>query len=157
MNDSGVWWLLAGAVVVAELVTGTFYLLMMAVGLVAGALTAHAGFELTAQLLVAALFGGGGVAVWHFKRSQRPKPADASANPDVLLDIGAQVTVTEWFPDGTAQVKFRGALWSAVAAHGTDNAKPGAYTITEVHGNRLTLSQSAVRTSQQIHAGDSVA
>ncbi|MBC7547724.1 MAG: NfeD family protein, partial [Polaromonas sp.] len=47
MNESGIWWLLAGGVVIAELLTGTFYLLMMAIGLVAGALAAHAGLGLT--------------------------------------------------------------------------------------------------------------
>ena len=33
MAESTIWWLLAGAAVALELVTGTFYLLMLAVGL----------------------------------------------------------------------------------------------------------------------------
>ena len=41
MEASTIWWLAAGAVVVAELLTGTFYLLMVALGLVAAALAAH--------------------------------------------------------------------------------------------------------------------
>jgi hypothetical protein len=32
MADSTVWWLLAGAAVAVELLTGTFYLLMLAIG-----------------------------------------------------------------------------------------------------------------------------
>ena len=32
MEESTIWWLLAGGLVVAELLTGTFYLLMLAVG-----------------------------------------------------------------------------------------------------------------------------
>ena len=40
MEASTIWWLAAGAVVVAELLTGTFYLLMVAVGLAAAALAA---------------------------------------------------------------------------------------------------------------------
>ena len=43
MADSTVWWLLAGAAVAVELMTGTFYLLMLAIGLAAAALAAHAG------------------------------------------------------------------------------------------------------------------
>ena len=35
MNDSTVWWLVTGALVAAELMTGTFYLLMLAIGAVA--------------------------------------------------------------------------------------------------------------------------
>ena len=43
MEHSTLWWLMAGAAVVAELLTGTFYLLMLAIGLAAGALAAHLG------------------------------------------------------------------------------------------------------------------
>lgn len=142
MNESGIWWLLAGAVVVAELLTGTFYLLMMALGLVAGALAAHAGLGVTAQVLIAALVGGGAVVAWHLRRSQQPKPLPASANRDVNLDIGEEVMVAEWRSDGTALVKFRGANWTAVAAQPSDSTQVGLFTITELHGNRLTLSKS---------------
>ena len=43
MEDSTLWWLAAGAAVIVELLTGTFYLLMLTLGLAAGALAAHAG------------------------------------------------------------------------------------------------------------------
>mgnify|MGYP006147005675 CR=1 FL=1 len=57
MADSTLWWLLAGAVVALELFTGTFYLLMLALGMAAGALAAHAGAGLAVQLVVAAGVG----------------------------------------------------------------------------------------------------
>ena len=38
MNDSTVWWLVTGVLVAAELMTGTFYLLMLATGAAAAAL-----------------------------------------------------------------------------------------------------------------------
>jgi len=65
MADSTVWWLLAGGAVALELSTGTFYLLMIAAGLAAGALAAHAGMPLTGQLIVAAAVGAGAVGAWH--------------------------------------------------------------------------------------------
>jgi membrane protein implicated in regulation of membrane protease activity len=37
MAESSIWWLMTGAAVAIELVTGTFYLLMFAVGLAAAA------------------------------------------------------------------------------------------------------------------------
>ena len=40
---STLWWVLAGVLVIAELLTGTFYLLMLALGSVAAAGAAHAG------------------------------------------------------------------------------------------------------------------
>src|SRR4051794_34211163 len=77
MADSTLWWLLAGAAVAVELLTGTFYLLMLAIGLVAGALAAYSGADQTIQLVVAALVGGGAVIAWHLKRGRRPAEAPA--------------------------------------------------------------------------------
>ncbi|WP_288092045.1 hypothetical protein [Thiomonas sp.] len=46
MDNPTAWWILAGFFVAMELVSGTFYLLMLAVGAVAGALAAHAGLPM---------------------------------------------------------------------------------------------------------------
>jgi hypothetical protein len=62
-NASTWWWLAAGVLVAAELLSGTFYLLMLALGCVAGALAAHGGAGPTAQIAVAALFGAGATAL----------------------------------------------------------------------------------------------
>ena len=40
MNESTIWWLIAGSLVGIELMTGTFYLLMLAIGASAGAIAA---------------------------------------------------------------------------------------------------------------------
>lgn len=142
MNESTIWWLLAGAAVAAELVTGTFYLLMLAVGLATGALAAHFGVPLIGQMLIAAACGGGAVAAWHWYRSQSPQPLAANANPDVHLDIGEPVHVAEWQTDGTAQVKFRGATWTAIAADPAASHLPGAFRIKEMFGNRLVIEKA---------------
>lgn len=144
MSEANVWWLLAGAAIAAELVTGTFYLLMLATGLVAGALAATFGVSLVGQMLVAAALGGGAVAAWHWGRSQSPRPMRANANPDVHLDIGESVHVSAWNPDGTASVHFRGAQWTAIAAHGGEANEPdlpGNYRIKEMLGNRLVIEK----------------
>ena len=49
------WWIAAGMLVAIELLTGTFYLLMLALGCVAAALAAHAGGGTVLQIAVAAL------------------------------------------------------------------------------------------------------
>lgn len=141
MSDSGIWWLLAGIAVAAELMTGTFYLLMMAAGLIAGAISAHLGLTPIGQILIASAVGGGAVAVWHSQRSKNAVPLPAQANRDVNLDIGDQVRVTEWRVDGTAMVRFRGANWTAVAARPDDMARTGNFRITELQGNRLVITQ----------------
>jgi membrane protein implicated in regulation of membrane protease activity len=138
MAESTLWWLLAGGAVAVELITGTFYLLMVAIGLAAAALAAHAGMGLTAQLGVAAVVGSVAVIAWHFIRDQQPRPLAAGANRDVNLDIGETVQVQAWNADGTATVHYRGAQWTVVHR---PNALPvpGAHKVAEVVGNRLLV------------------
>ena len=141
MGESTIWWLLAGAAVAVELMTGTFYLLMLAVGLAAGAIAAHLGVALIGQMVIAAATGGGAVAAWHWHRSKSPAPLPANANRDVNLDIGEPVHVAHWNADGTALVKFRGANWTAVAASPAEHAAPGDFRIKEMLGNRLVIEK----------------
>lgn len=141
MSESTIWWLLAGVAVASELVTGTFYLLMIATGLAAGAIAAYLGFGTVTQLLVAAALGGGAVFAWYFYRSKRPAPLPASANRDVHIDIGEAVHVERWNADGTATVKFRGANWTAISSDPTDAAVTGNFRIRELLGNRLVIEK----------------
>ena len=134
------WWLAAGIAVAVELGTGTFYLLMVAVGLAAGAVAAHAGASLPMQLVVAAVIGGGAVAAIHVWRRGREKPGASQANPDVNPDIGETVNVDAWRADGTADVQYRGARWTAIAPASSARL-PGAHRISEVVGNRLVLEK----------------
>jgi membrane protein implicated in regulation of membrane protease activity len=98
MAESTIWWLLTGAAVAVELLTGTFYLLMLAIGLAAAALAAHLGAPTPLQFVVAALVGGGAVVGWHLQRQRGPKELPAAANRDVNLDIGETVQVSHWKP-----------------------------------------------------------
>jgi len=140
MAESTMWWLLTGTAVAVELVTGTFYLLMLAIGLAAGALAAHVGAPLTAQLIAAALVGGGAVSGWHLKRGKRADEPTATANRDVNLDIGEVVHIDAWNRDGTASIKYRGANWTAIPVEGAILVT-GPHRVREVVGNRLVVEQ----------------
>ncbi|MBC5764342.1 NfeD family protein [Ramlibacter albus] len=140
MSEPTLWWLAAAAAVAVELATGTFYLLMVAVGLAAGALAAHVGLAPPAQMIVAALVGGGAVAGWHVVRGKRDARPRAEANKDVNLDIGETVQVDGWRPDGTAVVKYRGASWT-VSDAGTPPHLPGPHRVREVVGSRLVVEK----------------
>ena len=85
MEASTIWWLAAGAVVVAELLTGTFYLLMVALGLVAAALAAHLGLASAMQMVSAAIVGGGAVVACYLLRRKRPGDPSARADRSVCL------------------------------------------------------------------------
>ena len=139
MSNPTVWWLLAGITVAIELATGTFYLLMISIGLVAAAIAAHLGVPMTAQIITAALVGGGAVALWHWQASKKPQSLHASANPDVHIDIGGQVTVTSWQADGTTNVNYRGSNWTAVMADKSAVQVAGQFRIKEMSGNRLMI------------------
>jgi membrane protein implicated in regulation of membrane protease activity len=138
MDDSTLWWIAAGVAVAAELVTGTFYLLMLALGLAAGAIAAHLGAPTTVQMVAAAVIGGGAVAIWYGVRSKQPRSGPSSANRDINLDIGSTIHVDAWDNDGTASVQYRGANWTAQLGPGETPA-PGAHRIVEVVGSRLIV------------------
>jgi len=140
MAESTVWWLLTGALVALELLTGTFYLLMLALGAATGAVAAHAGAGLTTQLVAAAVVGLAAVAGWTWLRRRRPGDPSPRADRSVNLDVGEIVQVPTWSEDGTAQLKYRGAQWTAVLVPGT-SPEPGAYRVTELVGNRLLVEK----------------
>jgi membrane protein implicated in regulation of membrane protease activity len=146
MADSTLWWLAAGGLVAFELVTGTFYSLMIAFGLAAAALAAQLGLALSGQWVVAALTGGGSILIWRLVKKSQPPAAPASANQDVNLDIGETVQVDTFNNDGTCNVFYRGAHWDAAIVAGV-TAVPGCYTIVEVVGSRLILKPTQILTS----------
>ena len=142
MAESTIWWLLAGITVAIELATGTFYLLMISIGLAAAAVAAHLGVPVTGQTIAAAIVGGGAVVLWHWQGKKRPVAGPANANPDVHIDIGETVQVDQWNADGTATVKYRGANWTAVAGVPAIEAQQtGHFRIKEMMGNRLVIEK----------------
>jgi len=140
MADSTFWWLLVGGAVALELITGTFYLLMLAIGLVAGALAAHSGGSMTTQLVTAALVGGGAVLGWYLKRRAMPPELHAGANRDVNMDVGESVQVETWGADNTANVRYRGANWTVEPVGGVPQGT-GLHRVREVSGNRLIVEK----------------
>ncbi len=141
MDDSTIWWVAAGLAVAAELITGTFYLLMVAIGLVAAALIATTGAATATQIAVAAAVGGGAVLVLRWGRSRGISAPSAQANPDIHLDIGQTVHIARWSADGSAQVHYRGANWTAIHRAGV-TPSPGEHRVAEVIGSRLLVDKS---------------
>lgn len=140
MQASTLWWIATGLLVAAELATGTFYLLMVAVGLAGGALVAHLGAGSNTQIVMAAVVGGGAVAVWHLLRGRRQGVPPAAANPDVNIDIGQRVQVPQWNADGTARISYRGSQWSA-RFRGEGPPAPGEHVIRAMDGSELLLER----------------
>ncbi len=141
MTESTIWWLLTAGLVALELFTGTFYLLMLAIGMAAGALAAHMGFSLTGQLVVAAIIGSAAVVCGYFLRKRRKGDPSARADRSVNLDVGEKIQIDSWQADGTSSVRYRGATWAVALAPG-QTQESGMYRVVELMGNRLVVEKA---------------
>jgi membrane protein implicated in regulation of membrane protease activity len=129
-----IYWFLAGlALLGLEMVSGTFYLLVLAVALGIGGLAALAGLNLPLQLTLAALAGVIGTAL--LRKARRGHPTTAEQN----LDIGQPVQIVTWHEDGTARVHYRGAEWDARTESAATPRENTLY-IQALHGATLILT-----------------
>ncbi|MDE2430094.1 MAG: NfeD family protein [Burkholderiales bacterium] len=144
MNTWMTWLVYAGVVVIFELFTGTFYLLMISVGLVAGALAALFGLGLPLQLLIAAIVGSLATLTLHKSKYGWNPDKNAARDPNVNMDIGQSIQVQEWQDHGhgryTARSMYRGAMWDVELQHSA--GYPGVFIIEEVQGSRLIVRPS---------------
>ena len=140
MNDWMIWLVITGVLVAFELFTGTFYVLMIAVGTAFGTIAALMGLTPALQFLIAAVIGLAATGLLHRSRFGRPLKQNAARDPNVNLDIGQSVSVDTW-ADGSARVMYRGAMWDVDLAPG---AMPGAGTfkIVEIRGSRLVVANA---------------
>lgn len=137
--DHAVVWAVAGLVlVIVELVTGTFYLLMLGIAAFGAALAAWLGLTFAAQSIVAAVVavvGCYGVHVYRAKnRAQQMAPIDAGmpASFESWLDAGARL----------ARVRYRGASWEA-RVEGREAIEPGATVyVLAADGNTLRVAKN---------------
>jgi membrane protein implicated in regulation of membrane protease activity len=139
MSDVVLWFVLAFGLLIAELMTGTFYLLMVAIGCAIGGLVAQSGGGMPLQLVVGA--GIGIVATVVLRRTRwgmRRLQGDSSENRDVILDIGQVVHVDAW-NDGSAHVRYRGCQWDVALEPGAA-PKTGAQVIKAVRGSTLIVA-----------------
>jgi membrane protein implicated in regulation of membrane protease activity len=105
-------WAIAGFVlIIAELLSGTFYLLVLGIAALAAAGVAFAGGAFWAQAMVAAGVALIGIYVVRRWWINHPKESAASNN----LDLGQAVVVESWVDEaaGIARVKYRGSTWEA--------------------------------------------
>jgi len=132
-------WAAAGlALAIAELVTGTFYLLVLGIAALAGAVVAFFGLGFWGQALVASLLAVSGV-MWIHRRRQSME-SKAMPSPDV----GQPVTWESWLnqPDRLARVRYRGASWDARVV-GECTGEPGEMLyISAVNGNTLEVAKA---------------
>ena len=137
--DHAIVWAVTGLVlVIVELLTGTFYLLMLGVAAFGAALAAWLGLAFPAQAMVAAVIsaiGCYGVHIYKARnRAQQMAPIDAGmpASFESWLDVGARL----------ARVRYRGASWEA-RVEGLEAIEPGAMLyVLDTDGNTLRVAKN---------------
>ena len=105
-------WAIAGFVlIIAELLTGTFYLLVLGIAALAAALTAYLAGGVVIPVIIAAAVAVIGV---YFVNRWRVAPAKGTQSSNDL-NIGQSVVLESWVNEagGTARVKYRGSTWDA--------------------------------------------
>jgi membrane protein implicated in regulation of membrane protease activity len=130
-----IWWIAAAALIAVELLTGTFFLLVIGLAVACGGLAALLGAPIPVQWLIAGVLGVIGT-VW-LQRWKRGIAANSPSQP--ALDIGAQVHVLSWGPDRTARVSYRGSSWDAELA-APDTPKAETMYIAALRGSVLILA-----------------
>jgi len=110
MPDYGYWFIFAVLLIVLEMTSGTFYLLIVGLAAVGGGLAALAGLSVPLQITAAAVIGVIGTLLLH---NYRMGKGHELTPEDSDLDVGSQVDVIEWKSDRRLRVFHRGAQWDA--------------------------------------------
>ena len=142
MEDYVFWFVLGSGLVIAELLTGTFYLLVIAVAFAAAGSVALLGASVIWQMITAAAFSLGGTLWLRQSRFGRRLRDRTSSDAVQNMDVGQTVRVDNWAPNRTARANYRGATWDIELSAG-EVAAPGEFVIREIHANRLIVAAKA--------------
>ena len=137
MEAYWIWWLAALVLVIAEMSSGTFYLIAVASGLAVAGIVAYLGVPWSGQTAVAAVLCSASVAGIYRWKKQHPRPHE---NVNFANDIGQTVHVVSWSGERHARVSYRGAEWDAeLASKVAADATRQAWCIKEIVGSRLII------------------
>ena len=128
-----IWFIAAFALVIAELLSGTLYLLVIGAGAAAAGVIALAGPGFAVQFAVAAIVSVAGIAVVHKLKLGRARAGAHRRN--LSFDAGQAVQVIERRADGSLRVNYRGTQWDAQV----EGAESEHLVIKETRGNTLIL------------------
>jgi len=135
MQAQYAWLILGFVLVIAEMATGTFYLLVLGLTAFVAAAAAWAGADFQAQVPIAVVVGlFGCIWVAMKRRLAEPKPMPA-------LDAGQPVRFEAWIDEGRrmARVQYRDATWDAHVADAGPVVAGDVLHIVRTRGNTLEV------------------
>ena len=136
MDPSLAWAILGLALVIAELLTATFYLLVLGIAAFSAAGAAWLGLGFGVQIVAAAAVsavGCYGVHLYRARNSARQMPS---------IDAGMPASFEQWInpAERLARVRYRGASWDA-RVEGAEPIEPGSVLyVVNTHGNTLQVA-----------------
>ena len=135
MDPALAWAIIGLGLVIVELLTGTFYLVMLGVAAFGAAGAAWLGRDFPVQVVVAAVIAAAGCYAVHVYREKNrtlqmpPVDAGMPASFETWIDPGARL----------ARVRYRGASWDA-RFEGVESLEPGATVyVLAADGNTLKV------------------
>ena len=137
--DFSLAWLIAGFIlVISELVSGTFYLLVLGIAALVASGIGYAGGAFVWQALAAAIVALAGV-VWVHRYKRKILPGRMRG-----LDVGQPAAFDSWIDKsaGHARVKYRDALWDAHVAGEVSGERGEILHIVSIDGNTLKVSKT---------------
>jgi membrane protein implicated in regulation of membrane protease activity len=137
--DFSLTWLIAGFIlIIAELLTGTFYLLVLGLAALVAAGVGYASGAFVWQAVAAAIVAVAGV-VWVHRNRQTMSPKRMQA-----LDFGQPATFESWINKSArhARVRYRDTLWDAQVVDEASGEPGEILYISSVDGSTLKVSRT---------------
>ena len=136
MEEDLAWAVIGLVLVVVELLTGTFYLLVLGVAAFGAALAAYLGQALPVQAVVGSAIAAIGCYGVHLYRAR------SATQQMAQVDAGLPASFESWLDQGArlARVRYRGTQWDALV-EGDALPEAGAMLyVTSTHGNTLKVT-----------------
>ena len=138
MEDYLIWLLIGFGLIIIELLTGTFYLLVLGIAAFGGAVAAYSGQGFEIQIIATAVVASIGsylVHAYHVRNAQQQMQC---------IDFAQPVKFEAWTDQGAriARVMYRGAPWEA-KVEGDVQVEPGSSLyILATERNTLTVTKT---------------
>ena len=129
-------WLIVGTILlIVELTTGTFYLLMLAIATIPAWIAHQLGASWFVQSLIYLI-----CATILIVLVKRYRKSSDSSTPQLVdnLDAGAIVQVTQW-QGGIGHANYRGTNWQVALTESLDLPADGTYRVVRIDGTRLLV------------------
>lgn len=142
MSNYVIWAIVGLVLIIIEVTTGTFYLLILGLAAFAGALTAFLDAGVFWQVIATGVVAAIGLFLVHRWHQSRP----AGNQRETSLDIGQAVSLESWVDRSAkrVRVKYRGTSWDADLVGDANIQINDTLYICGTDGNQLRVSRSPI-------------